>query len=144
MFTRSGGVWTQEGQTLITSATAGTARQGTSVALSADGNIAVLGGLANDGGIGAVTAFTRTAGQWTQSKELVDNGAVVKAASSVGLSADGSVVVIGAANDNGGTGAAWVFTRKRSGADEHAEYIRCREVSDEISACSMSVSLAGR
>jgi hypothetical protein len=134
----------QEGQKLVASAAAGTARQGTSVALSADGNIAVLGGLANDGGIGAVTVFTRTAGQWAQSKDLADNGAVVKAASSVGLSADGSVLVIGAANDNGGNGAAWVFTPKRSGLDEHADYIRCREASDEMSPCSMSVSVAGR
>jgi hypothetical protein len=143
VFTRTGAVWMQEGQKLVASAAAGTARQGTSVALSADGNIAVLGGLANDGGIGAVTVFTRTAGQWAQSKDLADNGAVVKAASSVGLSADGSVVVIGAANDNGGIGAAWVFTRKRSGLDEHADYIRCGEASDEMSPCSMSVSVAG-
>ena len=144
VFTRTGGVWMQEGQKLVSSGSPGNARQGTSVALSTDGNIAALGGVANDGSIGAVTVFTRTGGQWTQDKELAGNGAVVKAASSVGLSADGSVMVVGAANDNGGIGAAWVFTRKRSGSDEHADYIQCREGSDEISPCNISISLAGR
>jgi hypothetical protein len=34
-------------------------------------------------------------------------------APSVALSADGSIVLMGAANDNGGVGAAWVFTHSR-------------------------------
>jgi len=36
---------------------------------------------------------------------------VGKSAPSLALSADGSVVILGASNDNGGVGAAWVFTR---------------------------------
>jgi hypothetical protein len=144
VFTRTEGVWMQEGQKLASSAIPGNAREGTSVALSTDGNIAVLAGVANHGSIGAVTVFTRSAGQWTQDTDLAGNGAVVKAASSVGLSADGSVMVVGAADENGGIGAAWVVTRKRSGSDEHAEYIRCREASDERSRCNSWISLAGR
>jgi hypothetical protein len=42
---------------------------------------------------------------------LVGTGAVGKSAPSLALSADGSVVILGASNDNGGVGAAWVFTR---------------------------------
>jgi hypothetical protein len=38
---------------------------------------------------------------------------VGNSAPSVALSADGSIVLIGAANDNGGVGAAWVFTHSR-------------------------------
>jgi hypothetical protein len=55
--------------------------------------------------------FTRTGGQWAQEKKLVGTGAVGKSAPSVALSADGRVVMLGASNDNGGLGAAWVFTR---------------------------------
>ena len=144
VFTRRGGVWMQEGQKLVRTGSPGTARQGTCVALSSDGNIAALGALANDEGVGAVTVFTRSAGQWTQDKELAHNGAIVKAASALGLSADGSVVVVGAAGDGGGIGAAWVFTRERVSSDEHAGYIPCRETSDDMPPCSTSVSDAGR
>src|SRR5262249_9155125 len=104
---RSGGVWTQQGNKLVSSSAVG--RLGTSVALSADGNIAVVGGFAEDGGVALV--LTRSAGQWTQDKKLVGTGAVGKSAPSVALSADGSLVMLGASNDNGGVGAAWVFTR---------------------------------
>src|SRR5262249_47285001 len=34
-----------------------------------------------------------------------------KSAPSVALSADGSIVMVGGSNDNGGIGAAWMFTR---------------------------------
>jgi hypothetical protein len=107
VFTRSGGVWTQQGNKLI--GTGAVARQGTSVALSTDGNVAIVGGLAEDGGVALV--FTRSGGHWTQDKKLVGPGAVGKSTPSVALSADGNIVMVGGSNDNGGVGAAWVFTR---------------------------------
>jgi hypothetical protein len=33
------------------------------------------------------------------------------------MSADGSIVMVGGSNDNGGVGAAWVFTRNGGGSD---------------------------
>src|SRR4030095_10546882 len=107
VFSRSGGVWTQQGNKLVSPGAVG--RLGTSVALSADGNIAIVGGFAEDGGVALV--FTRTGGQWAQDKKLVGTGAVGKSAPSVALSGDGSVVIVGLSNDNGGVGAAWVFRR---------------------------------
>jgi len=108
VFTRTGGVWAQQGNKLVSTGAVGSARQGTSVALSADGNIAVVGGLGEEGSV--VSVFTR-GGHWTQDKQLVGTGAVGKSAPSVALSADGSIVMVGGSNDNGGVGAAWVFTR---------------------------------
>jgi hypothetical protein len=107
VFTRTGNVWTQQGNKLV--GTGAVARQGTSVALSADGNIAILGGFAEDGGVASV--FTRNGGQWTPDKKLIGTGAVGKSAPAVAVSADGSIVMIGGSNDNGGVGAAWVFMR---------------------------------
>jgi hypothetical protein len=107
VFTRSAGVWTQQGNKLVSTGAVG--RQGTSVALSADGNIAIVGGFADDGGVALV--FTCSGGHWTQDKNLVGTGAVGKSAPSVALSADGSIVMVGGSNDNGGIGAAWMFTR---------------------------------
>jgi hypothetical protein len=110
VFTRSDGIWAQQGEKLVSSG--GSARQGMSVALSADGNIAVVGGLNDDGRVGAVSVFTRNAGHWREDKKRVGTGiAVGKSAASVALSADGSMVMVGEPNDNGGIGAAWVFTR---------------------------------
>jgi len=107
VFTRNGTVWTQQGDKLVGTG----ARQGTSVALSADGDIAIVGGFADETGAGAASVFTRSDGHWTSDKKLNGIGAVGQTAPSVALSADGSIVMVGGPNDNGGIGAAWVFTR---------------------------------
>ena len=107
VFTRNGAIWTQQGDKLVGTG----ARQGTSVALSADGDIAIVGGFADEAGVGAASVFTRSDGHWTSDKKLNGIGAVGQTAPSVALSADGSVVMVGGPNDNGGIGAAWVFTR---------------------------------
>ena len=96
----TGVVWTQQGEKLVSTG-AMHARQGMSVALSADGNVAIVGGLAGDGGVGAASVFTRSGGIWTQGEKLVSAGAVGKSSPSVALSADGSVVLLGGSNDNG-------------------------------------------
>ncbi len=67
VFTRSGGVWTQQGKKLVGTGAAGNARQGMSVALSADGNTATVGGWSDNSKIGAAWVFTRNGGGvWTQ------------------------------------------------------------------------------
>jgi hypothetical protein len=107
VFTRNEGAWTQDGEKLVST---GSARQGTSVALSADGNIAVVGGVVEDGPAGLL--FARVDGRWTLLKKLVATRAIGKSVPSVALSADGRVVMVGASNDNGGVGATWLFVHK--------------------------------
>jgi hypothetical protein len=117
VFTRSGGVWTQQGKKLVGTGAVSTpinTRQGDSVALSADGNTAIVGGSRDNNDVGATWVFTRTDGVWTQhGKKRVGTGAVGKAqqGSSVALSGDGSTAMVGGFDDNGGVGAAWVFVR---------------------------------
>jgi hypothetical protein len=53
VFTRSAGVWTQQGSKLVGTGVVGNAEQGQSVALSADGNTAIVGG-GFENNIGAV------------------------------------------------------------------------------------------
>jgi hypothetical protein len=120
VFTRNGSGWTQEGEKLVS---ARSARQGTSVALSADGNIAIVGGFVEDGGGGAGLVFTRSGGHWTLDNKLVGTSAVGKSAPSVGLSADGSVAMVGGSNDNGGIGAVWVFARSSGGWSQDKKLI---------------------
>ena len=113
IWTRSGGTWTQ-GPKLIGSGATGNASQGHSVALSADGNTALVGGSGDNGAVGAVWVWTRNAGIWTQQgTKLVGSGAVDQSFQgfAVDLSADGNTALVGGYSDNLGVGAVWIFTR---------------------------------
>jgi hypothetical protein len=114
VFTRAGGAWGQQGNKLVVRGGHWT-QQGSSVALSADGDVAVVGGFAHDSNAGAATVFTRRGAEWTQEKELIGHRGEGKAAPSVAVSADGSIVLFGEPDDNGGRGAALVFTRGSGG-----------------------------
>ena len=118
VFVLSGGAWAQQGDKLVGTSAAGSSHQGWSVALSADGSTAVVGGPDGDPGTGAAWVFTRSGGVWAQQgPKLVGTGAAGAARQgvSVALSADGNTAVVGGSDDDSNTGAAWVFTRS-SGA----------------------------
>ena len=115
MFTGISGVWTQLGQKLIGSEFA---QQGSSVAISSDGNTTIVGCNGDNSGVGAIWAFTRSAGVWTQQGtqqglKLVGTGAVGNSGqgSSVAVSADGNTLVEGGPGDNNSVGAVWIFNR---------------------------------
>jgi hypothetical protein len=113
VFTRVDGIWTEQAKLIGSSAT-GKAHQGSAVALSSDGNTAILGGTSDDNGIGAAWVFTRAGGVWTQQgAKLVGSGAVGAASEgrSVALSADGDTALVGGSTDDNNQGAAWIFTR---------------------------------
>jgi hypothetical protein len=114
VFTRSGSAWAQQGSKLAGTGASGAARFGSSVALSADGNTALIGGPPDNGGTGAAWAFTRSGSAWAQQgSKLMGPGAsgAARFGSSVALSADGNTALIGGPLDNGETGAVWAFTR---------------------------------
>jgi hypothetical protein len=120
VFTRSGGIWTQQGAKLSASDEAGQGQFGASVALSADGNTALIGGFL-DNGVGAAWVFTRSGATWTQqgpkltANDETGQGLGGSFGISVALSADGNTALIGGPFDNYPNypplGAAWVFTR---------------------------------
>ena len=117
VFTRSGTTWTQQGPMLVGSGAVGHAYQGTSVALSSDGNTALVGGQGDNLFVGAAWVFTRSGTTWTQQgSKLVGTGAggTVDQGYSVALSGDGSTALVGGdggISDTSVVGAAWVFTR---------------------------------
>jgi hypothetical protein len=114
LYTRSRGAWTQQGSKLVGTGAVGSAWQGVSVALSADGNTAIVGGSGDNSDTGAVWVYTRSGGVWTpQGSKLVGTGAVGNAGQglSVSLSGDGNTGIVGGSEDNSGTGAAWLYTR---------------------------------
>jgi hypothetical protein len=87
---------------------------GYSVALSADGNTALMGGINDNSGVGAVWSSVRSNGVWTQTFKfpgitfMSELGAAALG-NSVSMSADGATFLAGGPFDSGGTGAAWVF-----------------------------------
>jgi hypothetical protein len=114
VFTRSSGVWSQQGSKLVGTGAVGDAVQGASVALSADGNTAIVGGYSDSSDAGAIWVFTRSGGVWSQQgSKLVGTGAIEGAYQgwSVALSADGNTAIVGGRGDNSYAGATWVFTR---------------------------------
>ncbi|HEY4428202.1 MAG TPA: IPT/TIG domain-containing protein [Solirubrobacteraceae bacterium] len=109
---------------------------GFSVALSADGNTALVGGPRDNGFAGAVWVFTRSGGEWTQQGPKLTTGEPGSGAEcaeqggeeadecsvgrSVALSADGNTAAVGSPREPGpcrlatecrNQGAAWLFTR---------------------------------
>lgn len=113
-------------------------RFGWSVALSAEGNTALVGAPGEDGGAGAAWTFTRGETGWIQAgaKLTIPAGTLELESCnnvegdgeegeepaegesrpchfgrSVALSADGDTAVVGAPRENGNTGAVWTFTR---------------------------------
>jgi hypothetical protein len=120
VFTRSGGTWTQQGPKLTGGEEARQGEFGTSVALSSDGNTALIGGMSDGSyGTGAAWVFTRSTSTWTQQGPKLTGGGEIASepfnggqfGGSVALSSDGNTALIGGAGDNAWTGAAWVFTR---------------------------------
>jgi hypothetical protein len=114
VFIRSGGVWIQQGNKLVGTGAVGSAGQGVSVALSTDGNTAIVGGLADNKTTGAAWVYRRSGNAWTQQgNKLVGTGAVGAASqgSSVALSGDGSTAIMGGPGDHADLGATWVFAR---------------------------------
>jgi hypothetical protein len=114
VFTRSGGVWSQQAKLVGTGGVGGSA-QGSFVAISLDGNTALIGGHRDNGDVGAAWVFTRSGVVWSQQgNKLVGTGAIgspVNQGVMVSLSSEGNTAIVGGYNDNGGVGAAWVFTR---------------------------------
>jgi hypothetical protein len=114
VLTRSRGVWSQQAK-LIGTGAIGNAQQGSSVAISGDGDSAIVGGPLDNNSIGAAWVFTRSRGVWSQQAKLIGTGVAGFAAQgvSVAISGDGDSAIVGGPFDNDFAGAAWVFTRSR-------------------------------
>lgn len=116
IYVRDGNQWIQQAK-LVGTGNIGPAQQGRAVSISADGNTVIVGGYFDAGGVGAAWIFTRKNNVWTQESKLVGTGyddfiLPVNMAYSVGMSADGNTVILGAPYDSYPRGAAWIFSRK--------------------------------
>jgi serine/threonine protein kinase len=117
VFARSGAKWKQQGPKLTGDGEIGEGVVGSAVALSDDGNTALVGGWGDTSDAGAAWVFTRSGSIWTQQGAKLTGRGVIGGggfAYSVALSADGNVALMGGPEDNGAAGAGWVFRRRGS------------------------------
>ena len=113
IYTRSGGIWTQQTILVGTGAIGTSSEQGFSCSLSADGNTLATGGPFDDTVIGATWIFTRSGTTWTQQSKLIGTGNIGGSTQgmSCALTADGNTLISNGPSDNSSLGATWVFTR---------------------------------
>jgi len=120
VFTRSGGVWSQQAKLIAPDASNGD-QFGRAVAMAADGLTCVVGAFSDDFGstanAGSTYVFTRSGSAWAQVDRIQapDAAADDFFGSAVALSASGRTCVVGAPNDdntsgpNAGTAYAYIW-----------------------------------
>jgi hypothetical protein len=147
VFTRSGGTWTQQGAKISGTGSIGSAWQGSSVALSADGNTMMVGGTGDNLSSGAAWAYTRTNGIWTQQGGKIPNPENFNPSmfgNAIALSADGNVAVVGGKANNNNTGAAWVFVRSNGTWTQQGDKLAATDSGlDSYVGCSVGISADG-
>jgi hypothetical protein len=146
IFNRFAGVWTQHGEKLVGSGAIGAARQGRSVAVSADGKTVMIGGNGDNNFAGAAWIFNRVTTSvgflWIEQAKLIGSTAIGNASQggSVALSADGNTAIMGGFDDNGHLGAAWIFTRSGSTWTEQAKLVGTGAVGTPDQGFSVAIS----
>ena len=146
MFTRSGGGWSQQGPQLTGSGEVGAGQFGSSVALSADGNTALVGGWQDNREVGAAWVFTRSGESWSQQGDkLVGSGicGLPTIGNAVALSADGNTALIAGFYDCD-VGAVWTFTRSGSTWSQQGSKLRASgEIGKGFFGSSIGLSADG-
>jgi phosphodiesterase/alkaline phosphatase D-like protein len=146
VFTRSGSTWTQQGPKLTAGGEVGAALFGYAVALSSDGNTALIGGGADKSRAGAAWVFTRSGSTWTQQGSKLTPSGETGAGQfgyALALSSDGNTALIAAGADNTNVGAAWTFTRSGSTWSQLGSKLTASEEIGEGHFGCCSVGLSG-
>jgi len=118
VFTGSGSSWPQQAE-LTASDPATTAYFGWSVALS--GSAAVVGAPGNYNYTGTAYVFTGSGSSWPQQAEFTGSGSAQGGKFGISVAITGTTAVVGAPLNNGGAGAAYLFTGSASSWPQQAE-----------------------
>jgi hypothetical protein len=149
VFTRSGEApWAQQGRKLTGAEERGESHLGASVALSGDGQTALVAGPGDAEYSGAAWVFTRpqpTEQNWKEQGQLAGGGEVGdgRFGYRVALSYDGGTALVGGRSDNEDRGAAWVFTRSGSRWSEQGAKLTGSEEEGEEFGSSVALSSDG-
>ena len=152
VFTRSGSTWTEQ-QKLLASGATSDELFGNSVCISADGNIVIVGSIAEDTSPntnnGAAYVFTRSGSTWTQQQKLLASDAAGgdQFGTSVSISSDGTTAIIGSyaesTSPNTTNGAAYVFTRSGSTWTQQQKLTASDAATNDLFGVSVYISADG-
>lgn len=117
VFVRHGQTWGQQASLPVPVSSRGF---GESVALSANGDAAIVGSSYVDGGVGSAWVFVRSGDEWHEQATLRPHGEIGGGnfGEDVALSGNGKLAMVGAPGDDTparrdlGPGAAWLFRRQ--------------------------------
>jgi len=115
IYQKTNEIWTQQGPKLVGTGFSGSAYQGFSVALSADGDTLAVGGPGDNSLTGATWIFNRNGTDWIQQgNKLIFQESIGTPYQgySVSLSSDGNTLAVGGPYDSNATGATWTSVRK--------------------------------
>ena len=116
---------------------------GVSVAISDDGNTAIVGAPYEDTIIddGAAYIFTRSGASWTQQAKIQasDKQGNDHFGDSVSISSDGNTAIVGAGNESY-TGAAYIFTRSGTSWTQQAKIMASDKQQNDYFGRSVSIS----
>ena len=152
VFTNSGGSWSQQ-QELTASDGAVYSAFGFSVALSSNGNTALVGAygktIGSNAAQGAAYAFTNSGGSWSQQQELTasDGAAMTISAYRWRCQSDGNTALVGAHNKtvgpNAAQGAAYVFTNSGGSWSQQQELTASNGAANDYFGRSVALSSDG-
>ena len=115
VYTYDSSTQTWSGPSATLSAPSGVYHFGSSVALSSDGTVALVGAPITSSDTGAAYVYTYSGGTWSSPVALPVPSGALHFGSSVALSSDGTVALVGAPVTNNYVGAAYVYTSSSTG-----------------------------
>lgn len=142
VFTRSGSIWTQQAKLSASDGAASDMFGGNSVALSNDGNTAVIGASGDDSSKGSAYIFVRTGTTWTQQAKIVATDGVASDTFgiSTSISGDGNTVAIGASGDDSSKGSVYIFIRSGTTWSQQAKIVAADGIANDQFGRSVSLT----
>ncbi len=110
------------------------------ISVSVSGDTAVIGTYGDDSYSGSAYVFIRSGGTWTQQAKLTALDAAAGDRFGTSVSVSGDTAVIGAYNDDGGTGSAYVFVRSGTTWTQQVKLTASDAAADDLFGYSVSVS----
>lgn len=143
IFVRSGTTWSVQ-STLTATDGAADDRFGSSIALNADGSIALIGAVDKTSasgvhGAGTAYVFVRSGSIWTQQAELTASN-TGNLGFAVALSNDGHIALVGAPFTDQATGAAYVFVHSNTGWSQQKRLMTNDSAQDQYLGSALALS----
>jgi hypothetical protein len=145
VFIWNGGEWQEQAKLPQGSGSGLKTGQGQSVALSGDGNTALVGGPNYDTNVGATWVYVRSGSSWSQQAELQGEDASTEPQEghSVSLSEDGNTALVGGYHDDTSVGASWAFERSGTSWDEQEKLAGTGSSGFETQGSAVALSADG-